>query len=259
MYSGTLKGLGAVVTAGAAGAGRVIAETLADAGANVVTCDIDAAAANSLAAARQDIVSLAGDVSDEATVGRIFDEASRRVGRIDILVNNVGIAGPTAAAEDITMEDWQRSLQANLTSHFLCTRRVIPQMKQRGSGSIVNISSGSAKVGLPLRLPYVVTKGALLHFTTNLARELGPHGIRINAILPGAIRGERIQRVIAAKAAAQGRSVEECERELLQFVSLRTMVEPADIAAMILFLASPAGARVTGQLIGVDGNIEYET
>ena len=259
MNSLTLNGLGAVVTAGAAGAGRVIAETLADAGARVLSCDIDAAAVKSFAAARPDIVSLAGDVSDEATVGRIFDEAERSLGRVDILVNNVGIAGPTAAAEDITMDDWQRSLQANLTSHFLCARRAIPQMKQRRSGLIVNISSGSAKVGLPLRLPYVVTKGALLHFTTNLARELGPHGIRVNAILPGAIRGERIQRVIAAKAAAQGRSVEDCERELLQYVSLRTMIEPADIAAMILFLASTAGARVTGQSIGVDGNIEYET
>ncbi|MDY6948628.1 MAG: SDR family oxidoreductase [Pseudomonadota bacterium] len=257
--SGLLQGLGAVVTAGAGGAGRVIAETLADAGAKVVTCDIDAAATTRLSAARPDILSLAGDVSDESTVHRIFDDAYRRLGRVDILVNNVGIAGPTATVEDLSTDDWQQSIRANLTSHFLCARRVIPQMKQRGSGLIVNISSASVKVGLPLRLPYIVTKGALLHFTTNLARELGPRGIRVNAILPGAIRGERIQRVIAAKATALGQSVEECERELLKYVSLRTMVDPADIAAMILFLASPAGARVTGQLIGVDGNIEYET
>ena len=123
---------------------------------------------------------------------------------------------------------------------------------------IVNISSGSAKVGLPLRLPYVVSKGAVLSLTLNLARELGPHGIRVNAVLPGAIRGERINRVIAAKAQALGVSPADYEKDLLRYVSLRTMVDPEDIAAMILFLASPAGRRISGQVIGVDGNFEYE-
>jgi len=192
-----VSGLVTVVTAGAAGAGRVIAETFADAGARVLTCDLDVGAVAQLAAERPDIAVLEGDVGEERTVQRMFDEAERRYGPVDVLVNNVGIAGPTAAIEDISSEDWARSLQANLTSHFLCARRAVPAMKARASGLIVNISSGSAKVGLPLRLPYVVTKGAILSLTTNLARELGPHGIRVNAILPGAIRGARIQRVIA--------------------------------------------------------------
>jgi NAD(P)-dependent dehydrogenase (short-subunit alcohol dehydrogenase family) len=253
-----VSGLVVIVTAGAGGAGRTIAETFADAGARVLTCDLDGRAVVQCAAARPDIAVLEGDIGDERTVQRVFDEAERRLGPVDVLVNNVGIAGPTAAIEDISIGDWTQSLQANLTSHFLCARRAVPNMKARRSGLIVNISSGSAKVGLPLRLPYVVTKGAILSLTTNLARELGPHGIRVNAILPGAIRGERLQRIIASKAAALGIPAEEYERDLLRYVSLRTMVEPEDIAAMIVFLASPAGRRITGQLIGVDGNIEYE-
>lgn len=247
-----------VVTAGAGGAGRVIAEKFADAGSRVLTCDVDDRASAHLASARPDIAVLVGDVGEERTVERVFEEAERRFGPVDVLVNNVGIAGPTAAVEDITTDDWTESLRANLTSHFLCARRVVSKMKARRSGLIVNISSGSAKVGLPLRLPYVVTKGALLSFTHNLARELGPYGIRVNAILPGAIRGERIRRVITAKAAALGVTAAEYERDLLRYVSLRTMVDPEDIAAMILFLASPSGRRITGQFIGVDGNIEYE-
>lgn len=253
-----VRELSVVVTAGAGGAGRVISTTFADAGARVLTCDLDPHAVAQFGAARPDIAVLEGDVSDEQTVERIFAEAERRHGPVDVLVNNVGIAGPTAAVEDISTADWARSLNANLTSHFLCARRAVPRMKARRSGLIVNISSGSAKTGLPLRLPYVVTKGAILSLTTNLARELGPHGIRVNAILPGAIRGERIQRVIASKAEALGVPAAEYERDLLRYVSLRTMVEPEDIAAMIVFLASPAGCRITGQLIGVDGNVEYE-
>ncbi len=253
-----VRDLSVVVTAGAGGAGRVIATTFADAGARVVTCDLDARAVAEFGAVRPDIAVIEGDVGEEDTVERVFAQAERRHGPVDVLVNNVGIAGPTAVVEEISMDDWAGSLRANLTSHFLCARRAVPNMKARRSGLIVNISSGSAKTGLPLRLPYVVTKGAILSLTTNLARELGPHGVRVNAILPGAIRGERIQRIIASKATALGIPAADYERDLLRYVSLRTMVEPEDIAAMILFLASPAGRRITGQLIGVDGNVEYE-
>ena len=254
----SVRGLSVFISAGAGGAGRVIAETFADAGAKVVTCDVNAGAVERFADERPDIAVLPGDVSDEPTVDRVFSEAERRFGPVDVLVNNVGLGGPTAAVENISTADWTQSIQTNVTSHFLCVRRAVPNMKARGSGLIVNISSGSAKVGLPLRLPYVVTKGAVLSMTTNLARELGPHGIRVNAILPGAIRGARIQCVIDAKASALGVSPAQYEQTLLRYVSLRTMVDPEDIASMILFLASPAGQRISGQMIGVDGNVEYE-
>lgn len=254
----SVTGLRVLVTAGAGGAGRVIAQSFAERGARVLVCDIDSEAVAALESERSDICGLAGDVSAEKTVDDLFEMAESRFGGVDVLVNNVGVAGPTAAVESISTAEWNATLAANLTSHFLCARRAVPGMKARGNGLIVNISSGSAKVGLPLRLPYVVSKGAVISMTMNLARELGPHGIRVNAVLPGAIRGGRIERVIREKARALGVSAADYERNLLQFISLRTMVEPEDIAAMILFLASPAGRRITGQAIGVDGNIEYE-
>ncbi len=198
------KPLRVLVTASGGGAGRVIAARFARDGARVVACDIDGAGLRSLEAEIPGIKGFEADVGSEAAVAGIFDHIDKVFGGLDVLVNNVGIAGPTAAAEDISLADWNESLRVNLTSHFLCARAAIPAMKAQGSGLIVNISSGSAKVGLPMRLPYVVTKGAVLSMTTNLARELGPFGIRVNAILPGAIRGPRIERVIKAKAEALG-------------------------------------------------------
>jgi NAD(P)-dependent dehydrogenase (short-subunit alcohol dehydrogenase family) len=175
-----------------------------------------------------------------------------------VLWNLAGVAGPTAKAEDISTEDWDRTIAVNLTGQFLFARAAIPYMKKQRRGLIVNISSSSARTGLPLRLPYVVSKAGVLSLTTNLARELGPDGIRVNAILPGAIRGERLKRVIDAKAEALGVRPEDYARNLFRYISLRTPVEPEDIAAMIQFLASPGGERITGQLIGVDGNVEWE-
>ena len=255
MDGANLRGQTAVITAAGGGAGRVIATALHAAGARVIACDTDA---EGLAGLKHDcpgLITLCADAGDEPTATEAVTLAGAAV---DVLVNNVGIAGPTANPEDITLDDWNTSLRINLTSHFLFARAVIPGMKAAGAGLIVNISSGSARTGLPLRLPYVVTKGAVLSLTMNLARELGPHGIRVNAILPGAIRGERINRVIAAKAAALGVSAAEHEAAMLRYVSLRTMVEPSDIAAMILFLVGPGGARISGQNLGVDGNSEWE-
>ncbi|MFO1467065.1 MAG: SDR family oxidoreductase [Steroidobacteraceae bacterium] len=245
-----------IVTAGAGGAGLIIARRFRDAGARVTVCDVDEAA---IRRANDDgLLGIVGNAGQEADVERLFVTAEKAHGPVEVLINNVGIAGPTAAVENVALADWERTLRANLTSHFLCIRRAVPTMKAARNGLIVNISSGSAKVGLPLRVPYVVSKGAVLSLTTTLARELGPAGIRVNAILPGAIRGERIERIIRDKSAALGMSAAEYEQSLLRYISLRTMVEPDDIAAMALFLASAAGCRITGQLLGVDGNIEWE-
>lgn len=258
MPDAVAKPLRVLVTAAGGGAGRVIASSFARAGARVIACDVDGAGVQSLEAEVAGIKGIKADVGEEAAVAAIFEHVAASFGGLDVLVNNVGIAGPTAAAEDVSLADWNESIRVNLTSHFLFARAAIPAMKAQGGGLIVNISSGSAKVGLPMRLPYVVTKGAVLSMTTNLARELGPFGIRVNAILPGAIRGPRIERVIRAKAEALGVDPKEHEKSMLRYISMRTMVEPDDIAAMIQFLASPAGSRISGQLIGVDGNIEWE-
>lgn len=247
-----------LINAAGGGAGRVIAQTFLEAGADVMACDIESGGLDGLAKAFPKVQARVGDAASESDVAEVFSQMDRAFGGLDVLVNNVGIAGPTAAVEDISLDDWNRCLTVNLTSHFLFARAAASRMKAQRSGLIVNISSGSAKVGLPMRLPYVVSKGAVLSLTQNLARELGPFGVRANAILPGAIRGERIERVVRAKAEALNIPAEQYQRDLLRYISLRTMVEPDDIAAMIVFLASPSGARISGQMIGVDGNIEWE-
>lgn len=258
MTRASLDGARVLVTGAASGAGAEIARQFLAAGARVAVCDIDRRAVAEMAAAHPAIQGHVCDVGDDAAIDRLFAALVAQLGGLDILVNNVGIAGPTARAEDIATEDWERTLRVNVGSHFLCCRRAIPLMKQAGGGAIINISSTSARTGLPLRLPYVVSKAAVLSLTTNLARELGPAGIRVNAILPGGIRGQRLRNVIDAKAAALGVTSAQYESELVQFISLRTLVEPADIAAMAVFLASPAARFVTGQLIGVCGNVEHE-
>jgi NAD(P)-dependent dehydrogenase (short-subunit alcohol dehydrogenase family) len=247
-----------VVTAGAGGAGLVIADVLGRAGARVAVCDIDEGAVSRLEGRSVAALARVVDVSSAKGVQGFCEEVAGMLGGIDVLVNNAGIAGPTAKAEDISTEDWDRTIAVNLTGQFLFARAAIPHMKRQRRGLIVNISSSSARTGLPLRLPYVVSKAGVLSLTTNLARELGPDGIRVNAILPGAIRGERLKRVIDAKAGALGVRPEDYSRNLFRYISLRTPVEPEDIAAMIQFLASPGGERITGQLIGVDGNVEWE-
>jgi len=253
-----LGGIRALVTAGAGGAGLAIARFLHDCGARVHVCDVDADAVARQAMAMPEVSASVADVGDPREVDRVFDDALDALGGLDALVNNVGIAGPTARAEDVAIADWERTMAVNVGGHFFCARRAIPLMKEAGGGAIVNISSMSARTGLPLRLPYVVSKAAVLALTINLARELGPDGIRVNAILPGAIRGARLQRVIDAKATALGVDPAEYERDLVRYVSLRTLVEADDIAAMVAFLVSPLARVVTGQLIGVCGNVEWE-
>jgi NAD(P)-dependent dehydrogenase (short-subunit alcohol dehydrogenase family) len=253
-----VEALRVLVTAAGSGAGRVIAEVFENAGARVHVCDIVADHLAALRETRPAIGATTADVGDPEQVGRLFEEVVAQLGGLDVLINNAGIAGPTATPEAITPTDWDETLRVNLSGHFYCIRHAIPLMKAAGGGAIVNISSTSARTGLPLRLPYVVSKAAVLSLTRNLARELGPFAIRVNAILPGGIRGARLERVIAAKAATLGIAPAAYEAELVRHISMRTLVEPDDIAAMALFLASPAARFVSGQEIGVCGNVEYE-
>ena len=254
----SVDGLRVVVTAGGSGAGRVIAETFAGLGARVHVCDLDAGFLDAVRAANPGIGATLADVGDPAAVDALFDAALDRLGGLDVLVNNAGIAGPTAAAEAVTPAEWDRTMAVNVGGQFYCARRAIPAMKVAGGGSILNISSTSARTGLPYRVPYAVSKVAVMGLTETLARELGPDGIRVNTILPGAINNQRVRDVIRDKAAALGVTPADYEAELLSFISLRTMVEPVEIAHMAVFLASPAGHHISGQAIGVCGNVEYE-
>jgi NAD(P)-dependent dehydrogenase (short-subunit alcohol dehydrogenase family) len=249
------KGLRAVVTAGAAGIGRAIAETLLVAGARVHVCDVSAAALDTFATANPGAGASQADVSNPAQVDRLFESAARAFGGLDLLVNNAGIAGPTGRVEDLEPADWDRTLAVNINGQFYCTRRAAPLLKQAGGGSIVNISSAAGRFGFPLRTPYAASKWAIVGFTQSLAIELGPSNIRVNAILPGVVEGERIDRVIEAKAAALDVTEDEMRARMLSNVSLKCMVSAQDIANMVLFLVSSAGRRISGQSLSVDGHL----
>ncbi len=250
-----LDGQRAVVTAGAQGIGRAITEALVQQGAEVHVCDIDASALKDVQAALPGVTTSLTDVADEAQVLAMFDLVRQRWGALDILVNNAGIAGPTAAVEDTTLAAWQQTIDVNLTGGFLCTRSAVPLMKP-GGGSIVNISSAAGRFGFPLRTPYSASKFGVIGLTQTWAMELGPSGIRVNAILPGIVEGPRQDRVLSAKAASFGITLEAMRVRALERVSLRRMVTAQDIAAQIVFICSPAGANISGQSLSVDGNVE---
>ncbi len=250
-----LDGQRALVTAGAQGIGRAITEALVAQGAEVHVCDIDAHALKEVQAALPGVTTSLTDVSDEAQVLAMFDLVRQRWGALDILVNNAGIAGPTAALAETTLAAWQQTIDVNLTGGFLCARSAVPLMKS-GGGSIVNISSAAGRFGFPLRTPYSASKFGVIGLTQTWAMELGPSGIRVNAILPGIVEGPRQDRVLNAKAESFGISLEEMRVRALERVSLRRMVSAQDIAAQIVFICSPAGANISGQSLSVDGNVE---
>lgn len=247
-----------VVTAAGQSVGRVMAEKFLARGDKVHVCDIDAGLVDQVLAANPGMSGTACDVADEAQVRRLFDDARARLGPIDVLVNTVGIAGPRGPIESLSLADWRATMAANLDSMFLTIRQVVPDMRRRKRGAIVNFSTGSTKTVMPFRTPYVASKAGVEGLTKALARELGPDNIRINAILPGMIDNERMRGIIARIARQEGRSAEAVEQEALQFISMRSKIQPAEIADMVLFLCSDAARHVSGQLIGVDGNIEWE-
>lgn len=250
------KGLRVLVTAGAAGIGAVIARAFLEAEAKVMVCDIDAAALASFKAEHSGVFGDVCDVADEAAVTSLFAAADRNLGGLDVLVNNAGIAGPTAGIADMALGDWKRTLDVNLTGMFLCTRAAVPALKQSSKAGIINLSSVAGRLGYAYRSPYSTSKFGVVGFTQTLAKELGPDGIRVNAILPGIVRGDRIDRVFAARAEATGSSVEAVRAAGLKNVSLRTMVEADDMAAMALHLCSPLGQRISGQALSICGNVE---
>ncbi len=254
---GLKPGTRILVTAGAAGIGRAIAETFRNAGARVHVCDIDGAALAAFTQAVPEIGTTKCDVAEAAQVDRLFAEVEARLGGLDVLVNNAGIAGPTAPIEEIAPQDWERTLAVNITGQFYCARRAVPLIKAAGGGSIVNLSSVAGRLGYPLRSPYAASKWAVVGLTKSLAIELGAHGIRVNAIQPGVVEGERIRRVIADKAQALGISHDDMEERFLSQVSLQRMVSAQEIADMAFFLCSAAGRNISGQAISVCGNVEY--
>jgi len=245
-----------LVTAGASGIGLAIAREFINEGAQVHICDVDPHALGELAVSTPAVTSSRCDVTDESAVGRLFNDLLSRRGGLDVLVNNAGIAGPTARCEDIALADWERTLAVNLTGQFLCARLAIPLLRKSRNASITNLSSAAGRFGFPLRTPYAASKWAVIGFTKSLSIELGSDGIRVNAICPGSVAGPRIDSVFANKAKARDVAMETVRDEALAKTSLGRLIAPEDIARMIVFLASPAGANISGQAIGVDADVQ---
>lgn len=250
-----IDGLRVVVTAGGSGIGRAIAELFAGAGARVWTCDVNAEALAAVSAV-DGISGQVADVADTASVDTFMASALADLGGIDLLVNNAGIAGPGGPVESVDPEDVTRTLDVDVTSMFRTARHAIPPMKAQGAGSIVNISSTAGVFGFPNRAPYAAAKWAVVGLTKTMAMELGEFGIRVNAICPGSINGPRMEHVIELEAEASGRSVDVVRAGMHAQVSMRTFIDAKEIAQTIAFLASPLGAKISGQSLSVDGNTE---
>ena len=251
------KGLRVLITAGAGGIGRVMARTFSEHGAKVHICDVDEKA---LASTKKQLPAVSQTLADVARledVEHLFVEVKKFLGGLDVLINNAGIAGPTAKVEDIRPEDWERCIAVDLNGMFYCTRKAMPLIKAAGGGSIINLSSAAGRLAFPMRTPYSAAKWAVVCFTESLAAEAGPDKVRVNCIQPGIVEGERIDRVIEAKAKGLKLSQEEVRKRMLAGVSLETTVTAQDIANMALYLATAPGRHISGQAISVCGGTRY--
>lgn len=245
-----------LVTAAASGIGAEIARAFTENGAEVHVCDIDKSALTAFAEANPQIGATHADVTDEADVARVFADMEAELRGLDVLINNAGTGGPTGPIENLALADWRACISANIDSLFLFSRLAAPVMKKAGTGLIVNLSSTAGLMGYPMRTPYAASKWAVIGLTKSLAMELGTHGIRVNAICPGAVEGPRMDRVIAAAAEATGESEDAIRSGYANACSLGSFVTARDIADMAVFLASPAASKISGQAMAVDGHTE---
>lgn len=248
MSAGKLQGKVAIVTGGGTGIGRAIAIEFAREGAEIVVAGRTAAPLETLAAeiAGRAVVC---DVTDPKQVEHLFEQA----GRVDVLVNNAGASGPVAPLAEVDLTAWRDCVELNLFGAMYCMREAARRMSAQGSGSIINMSSLMGLHGYPMRTAYCATKFAIIGMTEALAREVGPAGVRVNALCPGAISGELMDRVIARRAAAEGRSPEAIIKEnYTDVAALRRWVAPEEVATAALFLASDLSSALTGERIKVD-------
>jgi len=250
-----LEGLRVVVTAGGAGIGRATVEMFAGAGARVWTCDVDPDALAAVIAV-DGVDGQVADVGDTASVDAFMRSSLAALGGIDVLVNMAGIAGPGGRLEELDPADVTRTLDVDVTSMFRTSRHAIPVMKEQRSGSIINISSTAGLMGFPYRSPYAAAKFAVIGLTKTMAMELGEFNVRVNAICPGSINGPRMDHVVHLESEASGKSPEDVRAGYVSQVSMQTFIEPDEIAETIAFLASPRGAKISGQVLAVDGNSE---
>ena len=253
----SLKNKKIIISAGASGIGWATAKICLSRGATVYLCDIDNKSLNKIKKHplnNKRLFSYEYDASDEYEVSNFFNKINKKTKKIDALINNVGVAGPTGTIEKLSSEDWEKTLKINVISHFYFTKLAIPMLKKNKSGSIINISSGAGIMGFPLRSPYAASKWAVIGLTKTLAMELGKYKIRVNAICPGTIKGDRMVRVIRDKAKFLKVSKKKVEKEFVSMASMNCWIHEEDIGKMCSFLISRDGERISGQTIPVDGN-----
>lgn len=245
-----------LITAGASGIGRTMAQAFIAKGYRAHVCDIDQEAIDKFLASNPSATATLADVSNVAQVADVFKHIDDNYGGLNVLVNNAGIAGPMTVVEDIDPAEWDRTISVNLNGQFYCTRLAVPMIKDAGRGSIINIASNAAFSGCPRRAPYTASKWATIGFTKTLAMELGPFGIRVNAICPGSVAGDRINEVIARDASRRGKTEEEIRNVYLGQSSMRQFIDPAEVAKLAVFLASDECPTISGQALGLDGHTE---
>ncbi|MEM6375620.1 MAG: SDR family oxidoreductase [Pseudomonadota bacterium] len=245
-----------VITAGAAGIGRRVAERFAQTGARIAICDSDPEAIGEAAKSFPDWIAETVDVTDESAMDAFLGRVEASWGGVDVLCANAGTGGPAGQIEELDFRAWRDCLSVNLDGAFLVCRWAARLMRAQGSGLILMTSSTAGLFGYPYRSPYAAAKWAIIGLTKTLAMELGPAGIRVNAIAPGAVEGDRMERVLTNEARASGRTTEALRADYVRATSLRSWVSADDIADTALFLASPAARKISGQVLAVDGHTE---
>ncbi|WP_455374020.1 SDR family oxidoreductase [Limibacillus halophilus] len=247
------QGKRVLVTAGGAGIGRRIAERFLAEGAKVMACDVTQAALADLPAG---IAGRLCDVSKEDEVTALFAAAKAELGGLDILINGAGVSGETASIEESDPARWRQCLDVNLVGAFLCLKAGLPLLREAGGGAVINFSSTAGLFGYPYRSAYCAAKWAIIGLTKTAAQEAGPDKVRVNALCPGAVEGERMDRVVAAEAREKGISEEEVRAAYTRDSSLKAWVTADDIADAALFLCSDRARNISGQALPVDGNTE---
>ena len=257
MANQSLKNKKIIISAGASGIGWATTKICASRGAQVFLCDINEKLINKInknIKYKNKVFAYEYDASNESDVIDFFSKVLKKTKKIDALINNVGIAGPTGTLEKIDSKEWERTLKVNVVSHFYFIKQAIPIIKKNKKGSIINLSSGAGIMGFPLRSPYAASKWAIVGLTKTLAMELGKFKIRVNAICPGTIKGARMKRVVKDKAKFLKISPSMVEKEFVSMASMNSWVYEDDIGKMCAFLISNDSERISGQIIGVDGN-----
>lgn len=243
-----------LVTAGASGIGWAITQSFLAEGDEVHIFDIDQNAVGQVLGTHAKLTGTTGDVSSREDVARLTALLEDQWGGLDVLVSNAGIAGPTAPVEEYGAQAWEAVVDVNLTGSFNVVGQLVPLLKKNGGGSILVMSSLAGLFGYANRIAYSTTKWGLVGFTKTLSLELGPHGITVNSIHPGAVKGERINQVFEGRAKLSGRSVEAEKDAALENQSVKAFTDPADIGALAVFLAGPHARTISGQQFPIDGD-----